>query len=97
MANLGSEIGAEQFHQAQSHHKIGGSLEKCCQVHEAVSPIGAAKLLALGNGRAATRVDLHHLGQPRWAGGSERPDFIGRTARIAQVEIVCKVMMRANE
>jgi hypothetical protein len=58
---------------------------------------GRSILLALRNGRPATRLDPQHLGQPRRAGGSQEPVFIGRPAGIVQVEIVCKVMVRTNE
>jgi hypothetical protein len=91
MTNLGSKIGAEQFHQAKSHQQIRSNLKNCCHVH------GAVSLLALRNSRAATRLDPQYRGQPRWAGGSESAVFIGRPARIAQFEIVCKVVVRANE
>jgi len=91
MTNLGSEIGAEQLHQAKSHQQIRSNLQKCCHVH------GTVSLLALRNSRPATRLDPQYRGQPRWAGGSQDPVFIRRSARIAQVEIVCKVVVRANE
>jgi hypothetical protein len=91
MTNLGSKISAEQLHQTKSHHQIGSNLKKCCHVH------GTVSLLALRNSRPATRLDPQYRGQPRRAGGSEDPVFVGRPARIAQVEIVCKVVVRANE
>ena len=91
MTDLGSKIGAEQLHQAESHQQIRSSLKKCCHVH------GTVSLLALRNSRPATRLDPRYRGQPRWAGGSEGPVFIGRPARIAQVEIVCDVVVRADE
>jgi hypothetical protein len=42
-------------------------------------------------------MELQHLGQSRWAGGSEDTALIGGMPRIAQVEIVSQVMVRANE
>jgi hypothetical protein len=90
MNNLGSKIGAEQLHQAKSHQQIRSNLKKCRHVH------GTVSLLALRNRGPATRLDPQYRGQPRWA-GSEDPVFIGRPTRIAQVEIVCEMVVRANE
>jgi hypothetical protein len=91
MTNLGPKIGAEQLHQAKSHEQIRSNLKKCRHVH------GTVSLLALRNRGAATRLDPQYRGQPRWPGGSEDPVFIGRATGIAQVEIVCEMVVRANE
>jgi hypothetical protein len=42
-------------------------------------------------------MDLHHVGQSGQACGSQDAGLIGRLPRIAQIEIVLQVMVRANE
>jgi hypothetical protein len=91
LPNFSFKIGRKPFQSAHSHENIRSPFKKRCHVHNAFS-------LVLRERRPGEqRMDLHHIGEPSGAHGRERTGLIGSSARIAQVEIVFKMTMRANK
>jgi hypothetical protein len=90
MSNLSFEISRKPFQNARSHQNIRGSLKKRCHVHGAFS-------LLLQERRPRNRMDLHHIGEPMGVHECEQTGLIGGAARVVQVKIVFKVMVRANK
>jgi len=89
VANFRAKIAGQQPDQTQTHQHIRGALEEGRHIHG--RPSGSGRWLS-----PADRPNFDDLGRPGRHRGRCGSVLIGGSMRIAQIEIVSKVMMRTN-
>jgi hypothetical protein len=93
-ADFRHHVACDPSDHGRTHENVRRILKECCETHGCARPSRLTMLPALNSHQ---RMDLEHVAALGGTVRTQNAVFIGRKARIAQVEIVFKVMVSADK